>query len=115
MYPRSLIQKICSSLNQLRSEHRYKTEIAYAMPQGAEVMVGGKKVLQFAANNYLGLANHPVVVAAAKKALDQYGYGTASVRFICGTQEIHRELQQRLAAFLGAEDVILYSSCFAAN
>ncbi|MDO8559557.1 MAG: glycine C-acetyltransferase [bacterium] len=115
MYPAGLLKNIVSSLDSLRNEHRFKHEVAYATPQGAEVEVKGKKVLQFAANNYLGLANHPMVVAAAKKALGQYGYGTASVRFICGTQEIHCELERRLAKFLGTEDVILFSSCFAAN
>lgn len=115
MYHPDLLKKIAGSLEGLRSEHRYKTEVAYSTPQGAEVLIKGKPVLQFAANNYLGLANHPAVVAAAKQALDRYGYGTASVRFICGTQEIHRELEQRLATFLGVEDAILFSSCFAAN
>lgn len=115
MYSKTLLERLSGSVGQLRAEHREKIEVPYSTPQGPEVEVKGKKVLQFAANNYLGLANHPAVVAAAKKALDQYGYGTASVRFICGTQEIHRELEQRLAKFLGAEDVILFSSCFAAN
>lgn len=115
MYHSGFLNKISESLEGLRNAHRFKQEVAYSIPQGPEVEVKGRKVLQFAANNYLGLANHPAVVQAAKKALDQYGYGTASVRFICGTQEIHRQLEQRLAAFLGTEDVILYSSCFAAN
>ncbi len=115
MYHPNFLNKVTESLEGLQSEHRFKHEVAYATPQGPEVEVKGKKVLQFAANNYLGLANHPTVVAAAKKALDQYGYGTASVRFICGTQEVHRELEQRLAKFLGAEDAILFSSCFSAN
>ena len=115
MYSKSLVNQVRVSLERLRGEYRLKTEVAYTTPQGPEVEVKGKKVLQFAANNYLGLANHPKVVAAAKRALDQYGYGTASVRFICGTQEIHRQLEQKLAAFLGTEDVILFSSCFAAN
>lgn len=115
MYTPDLLGQISTSIRQLHHEHRYKTEVAYATPQGPEVEVNGKRVLQFAANNYLGLANHPKVVAAAKKALDLYGYGTASVRFICGTQEIHRELEDRLAKFLATEDVILFTSCFAAN
>jgi len=115
MYSRIFLKRLSGSVEQLRAEHREKIEVPYGTPQGPEVEVKGKKVLQFAANNYLGLANHPVVVAAAKKALDQYGYGTASVRFICGTQKIHCQLEQKLAAFLGVEDVILFSSCFAAN
>lgn len=115
MYTWKLTKLMTDNLTSLRDAHRYKTEVAYATPQGPEVEVKGKKVLQFAANNYLGLANYPTVVAAAKKALDQYGYGTASVRFICGTQVIHRQLEQKLAGFLGVEDVILFSSCFAAN
>lgn len=115
MYHRQFLHLVNNSITSLRREQREKIEVPYSTPQGPEVEVGGKKILQFAANNYLGLANHPKVVAAAKKALDQYGYGTASVRFICGTQEIHRQLEQKLAAFLGTEDVILFSSCFAAN
>ena len=94
----------------------FKRERIIATPQGAHIAVeGGRPVLNFCANNYLGLADHPEVVAAAKAALDRWGYGLASVRFICGTQEIHRELENRLSAFLGVEDTILYSSCFDAN
>jgi glycine C-acetyltransferase len=87
-----------------------------ATPQGANISVsGGSRVLNLCANNYLGLADHPVVIAAAHAALDRWGYGMASVRFICGTQEIHKELEARLSAFLGTDDTILYSSCFDAN
>jgi glycine C-acetyltransferase len=93
-----------------------KTERVITTPQGANIAVaGGAHVLNFCANNYLGLADHPEVVAAAHAALDRWGYGLASVRFICGTQEIHKELESRLSSFLGADDSILYSSCFDAN
>jgi glycine C-acetyltransferase len=93
-----------------------KRERVIATPQGARIAVaGGAAVVNFCANNYLGLADHPAVVAAAHAALDRWGYGLASVRFICGTQEIHKELEARLTSFLGTEDTILYSSCFDAN
>ncbi len=93
-----------------------KRERVIASPQGANIAVaGGAHVLNFCANNYLGLADHPEVVAAAHAALDRWGYGLASVRFICGTQEIHKELEAALTAFLGSEDTLLYSSCFDAN
>jgi len=93
-----------------------KTERVIATPQGADIRVsGGARVLNFCANNYLGLADHPEVVEAAHAALDRWGYGLASVRFICGTQEIHKELEARLSSFLGSEETILYSSCFDAN
>ncbi|MGH8304894.1 MAG: glycine C-acetyltransferase, partial [Steroidobacteraceae bacterium] len=90
-------------------------ERVLAGPQGGVVRAGGREVINLCANNYLGLANHPAVRAAAQRALDQYGYGMASVRFICGTQQCHKDLEARLARFLGTEDVILYSSCFDAN
>ncbi|MFI4956442.1 MAG: glycine C-acetyltransferase [Gammaproteobacteria bacterium] len=94
----------------------FKTERLLTSPQGARIQVAdGAKVINLCANNYLGLANHPDLVAAAHRALDQYGYGMSSVRFICGTTDLHRALEQRLAAFLGKEDVILYGSCFDAN
>ena len=92
-----------------------KRERLISSPQGAHVVVGGKNYINLCANNYLGLADHDVVVNAAKEALDTYGYGTASVRFICGTQDIHRELEQALATFLGTQDTILFGSCFDAN
>ena len=93
-----------------------KRERVIATPQGARIAVaGGGRVINFCANNYLGLADHPAVIAAAHAALDRWGYGLASVRFICGTQEIHKELEGCLSAFLGTEDTILYSSCFDAN
>jgi glycine C-acetyltransferase len=94
----------------------FKHERLIGTPQGAHVaLADGRRVLNFCANNYLGLADHPEIVAAAHAALDRWGYGMASVRFICGTQQIHRELEERLSAFLGTEDTILYSSCFDAN
>jgi glycine C-acetyltransferase len=93
----------------------FKRERALESPQKAEVKVGGEEVLVLCANNYLGLANHPAVLQAARDALDQWGYGMASVRFICGTQTVHKRLEQELSKFLGTEDTILYSSCFDAN
>ena len=103
-------------LDAIRAASLYKNERVLASPQGAHVRVAdGKEVLNLCANNYLGLADHPALVAAAKEALDKWGFGLASVRFICGTQEIHKELEQGISAFLGTEDTILYSSCFDAN
>jgi len=92
-----------------------KHERVIASPQGAEITVNGRTVLNFCANNYLGLSSHPAVIAAAHEALDERGYGMSSVRFICGTQDRHKELERRLAEFVGTEDSILYSSCFDAN
>ena len=104
------------TLEELDSSGLLKRERVIATPQGANISVsGGSRVLNLCANNYLGLADHPVVIAAAHAALDRWGYGMASVRFICGTQEIHKELEARLSAFLGTDDTILYSSCFDAN
>lgn len=108
-----------ATLDEIREAGLFKPERVISTPQSASVAVTGGDasgdVLNFCANNYLGLADHPEVVAAAKDALDRWGYGMASVRFICGTQEIHKELEQRLSSFLGQEDTILYSSCFDAN
>ncbi len=105
-----------AQLDEIRDQGLYKVERVLTTPQGGEVAVqSGQTVLNLCANNYLGLADHPAVVAAAKAALDRWGYGLASVRFICGTQEIHKELEARLSGFLGTEDTILYSSCFDAN
>ncbi|MER5894053.1 glycine C-acetyltransferase [Streptomyces sp. NPDC001876] len=107
------------TLDEIRDAGLQKPERVIGTPQSATVGVtsGGRPgaVLNFCANNYLGLADHPEVVAAAHEALDRWGYGLASVRFICGTQEVHKELEQRLSAFLGQEDTILFSSCFDAN
>jgi glycine C-acetyltransferase len=103
-------------LAELRQAGLYKHEHVIETPQSAHVGVTGRgEVLNLCANNYLGLADHPEIVAAAHAALERWGYGMASVRFICGTQEVHRELEQRLAEFLGSEAAILYSSCFDAN
>ena len=103
-------------LAELRQAGLYKDEHVIETPQSAHVAVTGRgEVLNLCANNYLGLADHPEIVAAAHAALERWGYGMASVRFICGTQEVHRELEQRLAEFLGSEAAILYSSCFDAN
>lgn len=104
-----------ATLDEIRDAGLFKPERVISTPQNASVSVGTGDVLNFCANNYLGLADHPDVVAAAKDALDRWGYGMASVRFICGTQEIHKELEGRLSSFLGQEDTILYSSCFDAN
>jgi len=109
-------QHLQSQLAEIRKAGTYKTERVIVTPQGATIRVAdGQPVLNFCANNYLGLAQHPAVAAAAKKAVDDWGYGLASVRFICGTQSVHKQLEARLSAFLGTEDTILYSSCFDAN
>ncbi len=108
----SLLEK----LSEISASGLTKHERVIETPQGAAIEVpSGTRVLNFCANNYLGLANHPEVVAAAHAALDRWGYGLASVRFICGTQEIHKELEATLSEFLGTDDTILYSSCFDAN
>ncbi|WP_437613320.1 glycine C-acetyltransferase [Erwinia sp. V71] len=109
-------QHINQQLTQIQQEGLFKQERMITSPQQPEIMVGtGQQVINFCANNYLGLANHPALIQAAKEGLDRYGFGMASVRFICGTQDQHKLLEQRLAAFLGMEDAILYSSCFDAN
>ena len=109
-------QNLNAQLDGIRAAGTYKNERVIATPQGAMIRVAdGQPVLNLCANNYLGLAQHPAVAAAAKAALDQWGYGCASVRFICGTQGVHKELEQKLSEFLGTEDTILYSSCFDAN
>lgn len=99
----------------LRQAGTYKAERVIASPQSARIRVGDREVINFCANNYLGLSNHPAVIDAAREALTRYGYGLSSVRFICGTQSIHKELETRLSSFLGTDDTILYSSCFDAN
>ena len=110
-----LIERLRSELSALREQGLYKRERILAGPQGGRVATGGREVINLCANNYLGLANDPDVCAAAHAALEQYGFGMASVRFICGTQTGHKTLEQRLSAWLGTEDAILYSSCFDAN
>ncbi len=107
---------IQNQIKAVKEEGLYKSERIITSPQKGEVEVAsGKKVLNFCANNYLGLANHPELIKAAQKGMDEHGFGMASVRFICGTQDAHKELEQKLSAFLGKEDTILYSSCFDAN
>ena len=117
--PASFLASLAERTEALKSEGLFKQERLIAGPQQAAIDVrsdgGTTEVLNLCANNYLGLANHPEVVAAAHEALDQYGYGMASVRFICGTQTIHKALEERISAFLGTEDTILYPSCFDAN
>jgi len=102
-------------LDAIREQGLYKDERMLEGPQGAEITVGGRKVLNFCANNYLGLASDPRVVEAAKRTLDEWGYGLSSVRFICGTTDLHRQLEAELSDFLGMEDTILYAACFDAN
>lgn len=108
-------QYLEAQLNEIREAGLYKRERMLGSSQWSHIRSGGKEVLNLCANNYLGLANHPRVIAAAREAMDQWGFGMASVRFICGTQVIHRQLEERLSAFLGTDDTILYSSCFDAN
>lgn len=106
---------VSESLDQLRESGLYKHERRIDSPQGATIEVAGRRVLNLCANNYLGLANHPEIAEAAHAALDRWGYGLSSVRFICGTQAIHKDLEDKVSAFLQTEDTILYSSCFDAN
>src|SRR5688572_4076930 len=109
-------QGVQQQLSEIRAAGTYKNERVIMTPQGTTIRVAdGKPVLNFCANNYLGLAQHPAVAAAAKQALEEWGYGCASVRFICGTQGVHKQLEAKLSEFLGTEDTILYSSCFDAN
>ncbi|MDA5490794.1 glycine C-acetyltransferase [Yersinia kristensenii] len=109
-------QQLEQQLKTTRAEGLYKNERIITSAQQADIAVAdGRHVINFCANNYLGLANHPRLIAAAKKGMDTHGFGMASVRFICGTQDAHKELEQKLASFLGMEDAILYSSCFDAN
>jgi glycine C-acetyltransferase len=111
----AFLNHISSELEGLKSAGLYKSERVIASPQSAEIEVSGRKLLNFCANNYLGLADNKELREAAKAAVDRYGYGMASVRFICGTQEEHKQLETRISAFLGMEDTILYGSCFDAN
>ena len=112
----ALLDRLSSDLAALKEQGLYKSERVIDSPQQAAIwMQGGREVINLCANNYLGLANHPELIAAAHEALDRYGYGMASVRFICGTQTPHKELERRISAFLGMEDTILYPSCFDAN
>jgi len=109
-------QQLANTLAEIRSQGLYKTERIITSPQDAKIEItGGRRVLNMCANNYLGLADHPALIAAAKEALDTHGFGLASVRFICGTQDIHKDLEGSLSKFLGTEDTILYPSAFDAN
>jgi glycine C-acetyltransferase len=112
---KNFVTRISAEINEIEIAGLLKKERIIASEQGAEIIVEGKNVLNFCANNYLGLSSHPKVLAAAKKYIDQRGYGMSSVRFICGTQDIHKELEQKLATFLGTEDTILYAAAFDAN
>ncbi|TIV59119.1 aminotransferase class I/II-fold pyridoxal phosphate-dependent enzyme, partial [Mesorhizobium sp.] len=111
----AFISYLSTELTGLKSAGLYKSERIISSMQSAEIEVAGQRVLNFCANNYLGLADSPELRNAAKQALDRYGYGMASVRFICGTQEEHKALEATISSFLGMEDTILYSSCFDAN
>ncbi len=108
-------QRIANEVEEIKASGLYKTERIIKSPQGAEIEVNGKTVLNFCANNYLGLSSHPDVIKAAHEAIDSHGYGMSSVRFICGTQDIHKELEKKIAEFLGTEDTILYAAAFDAN
>src|SRR5215208_4949214 len=109
------VGRIKTEIEEIKASGLYKTERIIASPQGAEITVNGRKVLNFCANNYLGLSSHPKTVEAAHRYIDSHGYGMSSVRFICGTQDIHKELEKKLAQFLGTEDSILYVAAFDAN
>ena len=115
MLPESVRERYAAAVAEIRAAGLAKEERVLETPQGVRIRVAGREVLNFCANNYLGLANHPRVIEAARAALDRWGYGMASVRFICGTQAVHVELEHRMSAFLGTEDTLLYSSCFDAN
>ncbi|WP_281707622.1 glycine C-acetyltransferase [Phaeobacter italicus] len=106
---------ISKTLEEIKADGLYKRERMITSPQGGEIRVGDAEVINLCANNYLGLADHPDLIAAARGVMDDKGFGMASVRFICGTQDIHRELEQRLAKFLGKDDAILFAACFDAN
>ncbi len=109
-------KQVSQTLDEIKSQGLFKTERIITSPQDAHIAItGGKRVLNMCANNYLGLADHPALIAAAKEALDTHGFGMASVRFICGTQDIHKELEAALTKFLGTDETILYPSCFDAN
>lgn len=104
-----------NELSEIEKAGLYKQERVITSPQGAEILVKNKEVINFCANNYLGLSSHPTVIEAAKKAIDTHGFGLSSVRFICGTQDIHKELEEKISQFLGTEDTILYAAAFDAN
>lgn len=110
------LARYAAQLEDLRAKGLFKSERVITSPQSAEIeLADGRKVLNFCANNYLGLADHPEIIAAAREALDSHGFGMASVRFICGTQDLHKQLEAKIAEFFGTEDTILYAACFDAN
>src|SRR5262245_45204569 len=115
MSDKHLLQVLKPQLDDLRARGLYKHERRLQGPQGSAIRVGDREVINFCANNYLGLANHPAVVEAAHEGLRRWGYGLSSVRFICGTQDLHKQLEAAVARFLGKDDAILYTSCFDAN
>ena len=110
-----IVDRLQVELNEIREAGLFKTERIIESTQGPEIVVGGKKVLNFCANNYLGLSSHPRVIEAAHQAIEQRGFGMSSVRFICGTQDLHKELEEKISQFLGTEDTILYAAAFDAN
>ena len=115
MYSKKFTTDIEKELEMLKQAGKFKVERELEGAQGAEVEIGGRKVLMFASNNYLGLSNHPEIAKSAREAIDKYGFGLSSVRFISGTETIHKILEKKLAEFLGVEDSILYSTNFMAN
>ena len=115
MYTQQLTQNLSAAVDLLKNEQRFKSERELQGGQGPVVKLKNQEVIMLAANNYLGLANHPVIKKAAQDIVEEYGFGMSSVRFICGTQDLHRRLEKRVAKFLGTEDAMLFSSCFAAN
>lgn len=115
MISQKFLENISSELSNIENEGLYKKERIITSQQSAEIEVGGQKLLNFCANNYLGLSNHPEVMKASQDAIQSHGYGMSSVRFICGTQDIHKDLEARISRFLGMEDTILYAACFDAN
>ncbi|TMI82649.1 MAG: glycine C-acetyltransferase [Bacteroidetes bacterium] len=111
----SFVKRIAQEIDEIKASGLYKNERIISSPQGAQITVNGKTVLNFCANNYLGLSSHPKVIEAAHAAIESHGYGMSSVRFICGTQDIHKQLEKKIATFLGTEETILYAACFDAN
>jgi glycine C-acetyltransferase len=115
MFSRKAREGFTTTLQEIKQAGLFKDERVILTPQGTDIRVKDGEVINFCANNYLGLSNHPKLVAAAKEGLEKYGYGMSSVRFICGTQDIHKTLEKEISSFLGTDDTILYSSCFDAN
>ena len=115
MISKTYLQTIQNELQNIKNEGLFKTERIITSQQSAEIEANGKKLLNFCANNYLGLSNNAEVMKASQEMVDERGYGMSSVRFICGTQDIHKELEEKISNFLGLEDTILYAACFDAN